>query len=204
MKPKKNPIALNLPQIVALLIVYGRHIVQAMTNNPWFPSPTPPLATVTTDLNALEAAEATALTRAKGSASARDLAQRTVETDLTGLKAYTSSVVALSPAQAAAIIESAGMAPKRVAPRNKPQLAVAMGATPGEGVLRAKAVGRGAAYEWQYSSDGGKTWAAIGITTVANTTVMGLSAGTVYLFRFRTTRKKVTGDWSQTVSFLAH
>jgi hypothetical protein len=203
MKPKKNPIALNLPKVVALLIVYGRHVVQSMTNNPWFPNPTPSLATVTTDLNALEAADATVLTRTKGSAATRNVVLTTVENDFTGLKGYVGGVGAANLAQAAAIIESAGMTLKRVTPRNKPLLAVVMSATPGEAVIQAKAAPRGAAYEWQYSTDG-KTWIEIGITTVASTTVVGLVAGTVYYFHVRITIKRVTGNWSQTICFLAH
>jgi hypothetical protein len=36
---KKFLIALNLPLIVAKLIVLGRSVILAMTNNSWFPSP---------------------------------------------------------------------------------------------------------------------------------------------------------------------
>ena len=54
----KYPIALNLPKIVALLILLGRHIVQAMMQSSWFaapnPLPSPPLANVTSHLDTLE------------------------------------------------------------------------------------------------------------------------------------------------------
>jgi hypothetical protein len=200
---KQNPIALNLPKAVGPLIVFGRHVVLVMTGNTWFPSPSPALATVTTDLDALESSQATALTRAKGSAAARNLKKKTVQVDLKALAAYVSTIAAQNADKATAIILSAGMKPKDYTRPAKAPLAALMGPTPGEILLRAKAVGRGAAYEWQYSPDG-KTWVAAGTTTVANTSIQGMTAGTTYQFRFRATLKQVTGNWVQIISFLAH
>ena len=40
---KHISIALNLPKVVSALLLFGRHVVQAMTNNAWFPNPDPPL-----------------------------------------------------------------------------------------------------------------------------------------------------------------
>jgi hypothetical protein len=79
-----------------------------------------------------------------------------------------------------------------------------MGSVPGLIVILAKAVKRGAAYEWQYSTDGGKTWVAMGITTVADTTLLGATPGTTYSFRFRTTRKAATSDWSMVATLFVH
>jgi hypothetical protein len=208
MKTKKFPIALNLPSIVALLIILGRHIVQMMSQSSWFaapnPAPTPPLATVTSHLDSLEAAEALAKGPAKGAAAARDVAQKVVEDDLSGLKAYVAMIIAMNIAQALAIMEAAGMTPKRFTPRHKALLALLMGAAPGQILMEAKAVGKSAAYEWQYSTDGAKTWTAMNMTNVAHTALLGATAGTTYSFRFRTTQKNVTTDWCQPVSIFVH
>jgi hypothetical protein len=76
---------------------------------------------------------------------------------------------------------------------------------PGMVKLLAKAVKRTAAYEWVYSADGGKTWISAGLTVgLADTTIAGLTRGTVYWFRFRTTVGRVTGDWSAHVELLVH
>lgn len=199
--PKISPIALNLPKVVALLIVFAQHVVQAMTNNPWFVSLVALLAQTTTDLAALQAAEALALTRAKGAAAARDVKRKVVVDDLILLKNGVQTVVNQNPGQGAAIVESAGMSQKRVTLPSKPNLAAKMArVSPGEVLVRAKAV-KGASYEWQYSLDGGKTWIAMGTTTVANTSLLGMTVGTTCLFRFRTTVKKTTSDWSPTFSF---
>ena len=69
--------------------------------------------------------------------------------------------------------------------------------------LVAKAVKRGAAYEWEMSSDGGKTWVTVAKSTVANTTVSGLVAGTLYMFRFRSTVGQVTSAPCNAIPFLA-
>jgi hypothetical protein len=114
------------------------------------------------------------------------------------------SIVAGDETQGAAIVEAAGMNERRKTSRQKPTLGAAMAPTPGLVALRAKAAGKHAAYEWQYSSDGGKTWVPTALTTLATATVPNLTAGATYLFRVRSTVGHVTGDWSQAVSFLVH
>ena len=60
MTPKTNhPVAvLKLPQPVAKLIALAKAIILAMTNaKSWFATPIPPLATVSSDVDALDTAE---------------------------------------------------------------------------------------------------------------------------------------------------
>ncbi len=204
MKTTKNPIALRLPTVATLLIVYARHVVQSMSGNTWFATPLPGLAGVTADIDALETCEVAVRSRAPGSAQARDVAKAAVENDMIGLRGYVWGVALLNLAEALAIIASSGLPLRRSYTRQKAQLAALMGATPGEVVLRAKAAGRHVIYEWQLSLDGGRTWAAIGVTNVANTTLAGQTPGTTCTFRFRATVKRVTGEWSQIVSLFVH
>src|SRR5260370_909444 len=66
---------------------------------------------------------------------------------------------------------------------SKPWLSAKMvKGTPGAALLKAKAVKRGASYEWQQMSSDGKTWATVGFSTRADMTVTGLSAGSTYYF----------------------
>jgi hypothetical protein len=203
-KIKQPTVALNLPKIIALLIVFGRRVVQAMTNNPWFPSPSPPLATVTADLDALEIAEAAVRNGAPDAAAERDTKLRAVKIDLLGLKAHVHGIALQHPDQGDEIILSASLSPKRVGRRTKDPLAARMGKAPQTVELRARSAGKFAAYEWQYSTDGGQTWIALATTTSASTLLPGVTLGTTYLFRVRSTRKNVASDWSQVVSLLAH
>jgi len=204
MKAKRHPIVLNLPQAVALLIVYGRHVVQKMTNNVWFPSPDPALATVTDHLDKLEVSEAKAKDGGKGAAAARDDDEKVVVADMKGLKGHVGKIVSQNPGHETTIIESAGMKEKAFTKRRKPNLAAFLGPSQGQIRVEAKAVGKGAAYEWQYSTDSGTTWVTMGTTTVARTSLLGATAGTTYHLRFRTTRKSTTSDWSASVHLAVH
>ncbi len=69
--------------------------------------------------------------------------------------------------------------------------------------LMAKAVRRGAAYQWEMSADGGVTWVSIGITTIADTKVPGLTRGATYMFRLRSTVGRVTSGYCDPISYMA-
>jgi hypothetical protein len=58
-------------------------------------------------------------------------------------------------------------------------------------------------YEWWMSTDG-KTWVAIATTNTAKTVVPGLTAATTVSFRYRTTLRNVTSEWSQVIEVLVH
>ena len=68
-------------------------------------------------------------------------------------------------------------------------------------LVTASAAGR-ASYEWQYSTDAGKTWLLLPPTLQAKTSVSGLQAGTVVQFRNRAVTKTGASDWSPAVSLL--
>ena len=205
MRPKtarKPQIALNLPEVVALLLLFVRHVIDMMTKNAtWFPSPIiPSLSDVGKHADDLEAAEINVKSRVKGAVPIRDDKRRIVEADLALLKAYVLAIAAASPALAAVIIESSGMSQKKVASRLKAQFEALLSKTPLVVILRAKSAGRNAFYEWQYSMNAGGTWVNIGTTNEASTTVTVPTAGVTYEFRYRATVKKQTGPWSQKVS----
>jgi hypothetical protein len=203
MKGTKVPqLVLKLPKAIALFILFVQHVLQSMTNNPWFASMAALIATTTTDLATLLSAQAKALSKAKGAVEARDDAKKVVVDDLKLLKSGVQTIINQNPGVAATIIESAGFFQRKATLPFKPNLEARMApVTPGEVLVRARAVKR-ASYEWQYSLDGGKTWIAMGTTTVANTSLLGMTAGTTVLFRFRTTVSKTTSDWSPTLSFV--
>ena len=58
----------------------------------------------------------------------------------------------------------------------------------------------GAFFEWVMSTDGGKTWTSIPTTNTAKTQVPGLTPATTVSFRYRTTLKNVTSEWTQMVA----
>jgi hypothetical protein len=201
---RRNVIALNLPLVVAKLILFVRLVIQKMTNNTWFPNPVPTLAQISKDVDDLETAEAKARDGGKGTRAARDLAVDVVVEDMVLLGGYIRKVCNDNPGQTDLIIDSSGFSRRKFTKRDKAELAAQLGSAPATIRLDAKARARGSLYEWQWSSDGGRTWVTLGITDGANTTFTGVTAGTTYSFRFRTTRKGAVSDWSQTVTFTVH
>ena len=68
--------------------------------------------------------------------------------------------------------------------------------------ITAVVASRRASYEWQYSTDGGKTWLDAPSTLRAKTTIVGLPPGTTVQFRSMSVTKAGESDWSQTIALL--
>jgi hypothetical protein len=195
-------VTLNLPKPAAALVKYAVGIVGRMTGNASFPTPVPTLAAVTAAINALEAAETATLARTKGAATLRDEKRAELVTLLKQLRGYIQTIADASADNAASIIESAGVTVKKT-PVRKPRVFEARpGPVSGSAELVAASAARRAAYEWGYSTDGGKTWVLAPATLQAKTVVTGLTPGATVQFRYRGVTKTGEGDWSQDVSFI--
>ena len=193
---------LKLSPKVRSVITFAQQVHTAMTNNSSFPNPTPSLATFEADISALSTAEAAVLSRTKGAVEARNVKLEVVRTDLENLKAYVQTVAAgVSPSNAEALIESAGMAVRKAALHDKAELAAKQGSVSGTVNLAAKAPSKKATYFWQYSTDQ-KTWTSLPVTMKAKTGLSGLTSATTYSFRFQALTATGLGDWSQIVSLL--
>jgi hypothetical protein len=66
--------------------------------------------------------------------------------------------------------------------------------------LTTATAGPRASYEWQSSTDGGKTRVSMPTTVQAKTTVTGLQVGTSPQFRSRAVTRSGEGDWTQPLS----
>jgi hypothetical protein len=198
----RSLVSLKLPKSVGQLIPYATGIVTGMTNNPAFPNPVVPLVTVTGAITALHSAETAALTRVKGAAATRNEKRAALVSLLEQLRAYVQAQADASPENGASIIESAGMAVRKVATHAARTFTAKAGAVSGTVTLYAKSVGERAAYLWEYSTDGGKTWIATPVTLQAKTTISGLTPGATAQFRYQPVSKTGEGDWSQIVLLL--
>src|SRR5579863_3979989 len=192
---------LKIPTRKALVSAFATSIVNAMTGNASFPSPTPPLATVSADLAAYQAAEAAVITRVKGAAVTRNAKYLVLHADLDHLMAYVQQVADANQANAQSLIESAGFSIRKASSRLKSAIKVEAGTVPGSVKLLAKAVAHRASYEWQFSTDQ-KTWSNAPTTLQAKTVLVGLTSGTVTYFRFRGVTKTGEGPYSQVVQIL--
>ncbi|MFT3764557.1 MAG: hypothetical protein QM820_03425 [Minicystis sp.] len=191
---------LGAPTSDAEVITFGRTVVHLMENNPRFPNPPVSLEVVKGHLDTYASDQQKVLIRSVGAAAQRDVSRAVVMQDLMMLRAYVQLVAQASPAEAAAIAESAGMSLRRPTSYRRPELAVKC-AGPGTVVITAKAVAAKASYYWQYSLDG-QTWTSAPETLRTTTTIAGLPSHTVVYFRFRALTDKGQGDFSQVVSQL--
>jgi hypothetical protein len=194
--------ALKLPTSVPALISVTKAIVAAMTGNASFPAPDPTLSAVSFALNELETAEAAALARTKGAATARNQKRAALVAELEQLKAYVQKTADVNLATAATVIQSAAMVVRKVPVRTKRVFNAKQGTVSGSVTLVTASAARRASYEWEYSSDGGKTWLLMPATLQAKTSITGLQSGSTYMFRYRAVVKAGAGDWSPPVSFL--
>jgi hypothetical protein len=179
-------------------------ILKALTGNPMFPTPNPPLATISSALGDLQVSETAALTRAKGTVATRNEKRAALVALLELLRAYVQSIADATPENAPSIIESAGLAIKKTPVRAPRVFAAKQATVSGSIKLIAPTAGLRAAYLWQYSTDGGKTWLDVSPTLQAKTTVTGLPSATTVQFRYRSVIKGGASDWSAPLSLLVH
>ena len=204
-KVHRTVASLNLPIVVSLLITYVQGILKAMTGNPTFPSPNPPLATVASAVGDLQVAEtAVVATRARGTVATRNEKRAVLVGLADQLRSYVQSIADATPENAPSIIESAGLAIKKTPAHGPHVFSARPAAISGSVKLTAPIAGKRAAYLWQYSTDGGKTWLDASPTLQAKTSVAGLPSGTAVQFRFRSVVKGGASDWSAPFSVLVH
>jgi hypothetical protein len=194
---------LKLSNKVKTAITYAQSVATGMAANATsFPTPTPTLAVFQADIAALVTAETAVLARTKGAVETRNAKLAIVKSDLENLRTYVQAVAdAANPGNAAAMIESVGMTLRKVTLHDKPELGIKQGSVSGTVVLTAKAAGKRAAYDWQYSTDQ-KTWTPVPPTLQAKTGVAGLTAGTVYFFRVQPLLRTGEQNWSSISSFM--
>jgi hypothetical protein len=201
--PLRTIAVLKLPKYsVPRFISRARSIVLSMTGNTWFPSPTPPIATLEAALEALAAAEAATYGAGPEQTTIRDAKRDALKLLLEELRNQVQSVANANPEHAVAIIVGAGM---HVKDRRTPGLLgfrLRDGRVSGEVDALTDAAGNRASYEWAFSLDGGITWMAWETTTKARTTIRGLPPGVRVVVRYRTGVNGVTSDWCQPLSII--
>ena len=202
--PHRAVAVMHTPKPVPALITFARAIVTAMTNNPFFPSPVPPLLEVSKAVDDLQAAQTQAQARTHGAVATRTQARLALLAKLELLKAYVQEIADADREKSSGIIESAALSVRKVRSGGKRAFAAKVGAVSGTVKLSVPSAGHRSSYDWQQSADGGKTWQDVTSTIQTKTTVTGLQPGSTYSFRFRAVTKAGVADWSQPVSILVH
>jgi hypothetical protein len=193
----KIGVALNAPLKVADVLVFAQNVHDKMAaSTVLLPTPSPALPLLQTDIDALASKESLVKGKAPGAVIDRDAALKVLRIDLNNECAYVELVANADPANAAKIADAAGMSLHKPRARTKAPLAAKAGTTSGVVQLIALHAAGAKANEWQYSTDGGKTWLDLPSTTKATTTVTNLPPGTTVQFRQRAVTKSGVSDWS--------
>jgi hypothetical protein len=181
----RSTVTLSLPKKVPALIVYAENIVKRMTA-----------------VDDLRVAEAAALSRGKGAVATRNAKRTALVAILQSLRTYIQGIADADPANGPSLIESAGLAVRKTPTHRARGFLAKPGPVSGVAKVYAAITARRASYEWQYSTDGGKTWVSTPATLQAKTTVSGLTPGATVQFRYRPVTKTGEGDWSQPASII--
>jgi hypothetical protein len=190
-------IAKNAP--VSLLIEHSTTVITQMTaNKGTFGTPNPALTTVSAAISTLTGAQS-AFKAHTGTRAARDDAWKALVALMQQLRAYVQGVASANPAQANTIAQDAAMVLRKTATHHKSDLSVKAVASGAVKVV-AKALKGAKANDFEYSTDGGKTWIGVPTSTRANATITGLQPGQAVMYRHRPITKAGPGDWSQTVT----
>jgi len=190
-------VSLRLPRPVPALVTYAQGVVAAMTSNAHFPTPLPPLTDIAAAITALQSAETGALSRLKGTIVVRNDRKATLVTLLQELRNYVQKTADADPENGAAIIQSSGFSVRKTGVRQPRIFAAQPGAVSGSVEVTAPTAARRASYEWQYSTDGGKTWIESAPSLRAKTTIAGLPVASSVQIRYRAVTKAGPGDWAQ-------
>jgi hypothetical protein len=201
-----NPrVVLRSPKTALAWLVLAKAVYDGLSNNKGlFVTPNPPLPQLSTDIDAFDAAETATHSRTVGAAATRDAKLVIVKADLAEVCVYVQGLVNADPANAATIAQSAGLSLRKVGVHSKAELSAKPDTTTSGSVDLVAKLGDAttAAHEWQYSIDGGKTWASVQTTLQAKTTITGLTPATTVLFRHRAITKTGPDAWSQPVSMI--
>ncbi len=199
---RRSFVSMNMPRPVPALIPFAQNVVQCMTGNAHFPTPSTPLAVVTAAIAALQAAEMVVLSGLKGTLAARNDRRASLVTLIGELRSYVQKTADADPQNAAAIIQSSGFALRKVAVHPPHVFAAKPGAVSGSVVVTTPRVALRASYEWQYSVDGGKTWIEAPPSMRSKTTIVGLPVAVSVQLRSRPVTKAGPGDWTQPLAIV--
>ena len=194
-------VVLKLPPRLADFLVFAQKVHDQMAANAKsLPSPNPALNVLQSQIDDFTTKEALARTRAAGAVDDRDTAKHLVATSLDTERTYVETLCNADPGNAQSLAQDAGMALRAQPAHSKPPLAVKAGAVSGSVNVVAKATAGAKQNQWQYSTDGGKTWIDAPPTTKAKTTVANLTPGVTVTVRQRVFTKAGLGDWGAPVT----
>ena len=173
-----------------------------------FPAPVPPLPIFQAQIAKTEVAEQAAGRRTTGAAAARNVERMVLVGMLETECGYVQTICDANPESAIAIAEAAGLPVAESPTRNEPLLKVTAGTVSGTVLLDANATaltggsGKSKFFNWQYTTDGGKSFINAPATPHGKTTIANLPPLTMVGFRVSVTYIEGPAEWSPIVAML--
>jgi hypothetical protein len=190
----------KLPRTVDSLITRVYAIIEAMTDNAWFPNPSPDLVVLKGHNDALRNAQVLVKSRFPGSKADRDVKKNKVVHAVYALVAYVQGISDAHPESAVAIAESALLHAKKVSIRQKRRLSarcLGNGFIEITGMVWAKRC----SHEWQMTKtpEVEMSWYASFIpSTLQSVTIVGnLMVGEKIYLRHRCVTKAGPTEWEE-------
>jgi hypothetical protein len=202
---KKTVAVLGLAGLpVPQKIEHARFIVTSMTGNPSFPTPTPALTVITTNINALETAHLVAKGGGKDETAAMKAKEQTLELSLKMLCAYVEGIANANLATAEAVVLSSGFGTKRQPAARANGFRLTHGKNSGEIAIKTDSEARAVfTFEMTLTPEDENSWEEVHSSTRAQFLATGLESGQRYYFRFAKTNKEGTGPWSNVLNLIA-
>jgi hypothetical protein len=202
---KKTNVVLGFGRLsVAGKIEKARSIVTGMTGNAHFPTPIPALDTVTAQINELETAQLAALSGGPEDTANMHVKRQALELSLRALATYVETVANSNPAEAEAIVLSAGLTVKvRTLPKTM-DFEAATTRNPGEIAVSKRHENRAFfIVQMTTTPEEESSWTTIHSGTRGRVVKSGLRSGLRYHFRASVLDKNGQRPWSEVKSALA-
>lgn len=203
-------VKLNLRGLSALEIVaLGRRVAASLTNNPDFPNPQPPLATLTAAIDDLETAVGD-LDRSKQETATKVSIKDDKQAAAVALLRQSAAFVEAVGGDNESLILSAGMEVRSAASPSQPpaapgDLSTSEGDHEGEVDLHWNKIKGAKSYEIQRSPDPptATSWQHAAVSAKSSATISGLTSGTRYWFRVAAITSAGQSGWSDPATKIA-
>ena len=180
------------------------NIITNMTGNANFTSPTPPIATITTQRDELQEAAEIAKTGNKQERAAVKPKLRILKSSVKQLAGYVETIANANPETAEEVALSSGFPIKRLTPRGKRVFTAENTAIAGTVKVYTGTVKKAIAYEFDYTQtpETDTSWIPTETKASATRIVPGLTSGKTYYFRYRVIFRSGPGDWSDNITLV--
>ena len=214
-QPSKNIMSTLIVKVITVVLKFSslntaklieavNSVLLKMTSNSNFPTPDPPLATITTQVTVLEKAAANAKNGTKAAKAQVPVERRALMLMMKTLKAYVETIANGDAVTAEQVALTSGMSVKKVTAPPKRKFSVKNLAISGMVKLTCPRNKGDKMFDYCYTitPDDLTSYINIGPLTKVTRTVDGLGVGKKYYFRYRYFTKEGASDWSDAINII--